>query len=137
MQLEANKAIVRRFLTEVAAGADLAVLPELVADDVVDHAAMALGLPPGIESLRTHISFVNTSLSDFVVTVSDMVAEGDRVVAFWTGVGKHVGPLFGVAPTGEQISVNAISTVTVKDGRITEYRVMADATALVRNGTPA
>ena len=45
MSVDANKALVRRFVEEVLGCGDFAALAELAAPDCVDHATPAPGLP--------------------------------------------------------------------------------------------
>jgi predicted ester cyclase len=59
------------------------------------------------------------------VTVDDLVAEGERVVAFWTLKGTHQGEFWGVAPTGNSITGTSVSVFRLSDGLIAEYHLRA------------
>ncbi len=55
-----------------------------------------------------------------------MVAEGDRVIVFWTCRGTHQGQFFGVSATGRKITVTGISTLKFRNAQIVEYSVRPD-----------
>ena len=63
---------------------------------------------------------------DIVAQVNDMVAEGDRVVAYWSFTGTHQGEMFGFAGTGRKVSSNIISQLRWRDGKLIEYQVLPD-----------
>jgi predicted ester cyclase len=55
-----------------------------------------------------------------------MIAENDRVVAYWSLEGTHHGELFGVPATGRPISATVVGLLRFDDGKLAEYRAMAD-----------
>ena len=52
--------------------------------------------------------------------LEDVVAQHDLVVMRITATGTHLGPIPGIAPTGERVSWNMIEIVRVRNGRICE-----------------
>jgi predicted ester cyclase len=54
------------------------------------------------------------------------------VTARWIGRGTHNGELMGVAPTGKQIAVEAISVFRIADGKIAEEWTVWDALGLLQ-----
>ena len=58
------------------------------------------------------------------VTVEDIIAEGDKVVARITMSGTHQGELMGVAPTGKQITLGLIDIVRFDGGKLVERWVV-------------
>jgi predicted ester cyclase len=52
---------------------------------------------------------------------SDLIAEGDLVVHRSTHVRRHVGEVFGVAPTGRVVTVEHVEMWRVTDGKIVEH----------------
>jgi steroid delta-isomerase-like uncharacterized protein len=123
---EQNKAVVRRFYEEVVTGRDQDLLDTLVAEEVYDWHAAGRGLPAGRAGFKQHIASIHQVLGELQVTVDDLVAEGDRVVAFWTQTGIHQAPLFGFPPTGKRVSFAAVSVLRLANGQITEYRARPD-----------
>jgi steroid delta-isomerase-like uncharacterized protein len=113
-------------------GGNLALLEELAAEDIVDHSAAVMGWLPGRAGFKQHVIWFRTALPDLHITVDDMVAEGNRVVAFWTARGTHEGEFFGVAPTGKPVTGTAISVLRVAGGQIAEYKVWPDRLAVMQ-----
>ena len=62
------------------------------------------------------------STLEFVEAIdSDLVAEGDLVVHRSRRRMRHVGELFGVAPTGREVEVDHVEMWRVRDGKIVEH----------------
>ena len=51
----------------------------------------------------------------------DLIAEGDLVVHRSTTRFRHVGEVFGVAPTGREVTVQHVEMWRVTDGKIVEH----------------
>jgi predicted ester cyclase len=68
-------------------------------------------------------------------TVTDTVAEGDRVVVYWTIEGVQRGEVFGAPPSGRRFVGQSISTITFRDGRIVEYGVLPDRLGILQQLT--
>jgi predicted ester cyclase len=100
LSTEKNKAVVRRLFEEVANGHDLDVLDELVAEDVVNHAATEEH-KLGIEGFRHVMEWGFALLPDGRYEVLDTIAEGDMVACRVRVSGTMQGELFGVPATGK------------------------------------
>jgi steroid delta-isomerase-like uncharacterized protein len=64
--------------------------------------------------------------------IDDIFSVGDRVVVRWTGIGRHVGDLNGIPPTGRSASVDAISIHRMDGGRIAETWQVWDTLGLMQ-----
>jgi steroid delta-isomerase-like uncharacterized protein len=118
-----NKARTRDLYVNIAPRGQMDRLRQVVADDCFDHAAEAMGWENGF---LDHIVWVRGVFPDMVVEVTDMVAEDDRVVAYWTLTGTQREEIFGVPPTGEKVTLSAISQLRWRDGQLVEYQVRPD-----------
>jgi predicted ester cyclase len=133
MSIENNKAIVCRFYEEVVGGDhDLSLLSMLVAEDIDDYHAVPGGFSPGRVGFEQRIADMHGRLPDVSITVDDMVAEGDRVVAFWTGHGTMLKAMMGFAPSGKPIRWSAVSVLRLKEDQITAYRARPNKLALMQ-----
>jgi len=103
MSTEENKAIIRRLITEVWDQGNIVVLDEIAAADYVDHTPTED--VPGPERFKQLVQVFRTAFPDFRITIEDMIAEKDKVVARWIVRGTHKGDLMGIAPTGEHVTV--------------------------------
>ena len=86
----------------------------------------------GRDGFKEYVRAVRRAFPDFHNRVEELVAEGDRVMARLTYSGTHVGELFGIAPTGRQVSYAGVGLVRVALGRIAEGWVLGDLHGLLR-----
>jgi predicted ester cyclase len=108
-----NKALVRRFYTEIDQG-HIAILDELVAENYVDHN------PPPFPTAKTGRERLKDDFKIFLAAtpghhvIEDQIAEGDKVVTRLTSYGRHEGDLPGAPRTGNQMKMT--STIHRIDG---------------------
>lgn len=131
MSLEINKRTARRLYEEIIGQGSFDLVDELVAEDAIDHNAEAQGWPSGREGFRIHARFFANSFDDLDLSVDDLVAEGDRVIVFWSFRGIHKGEVWGVAPTGRRVTGSTITLIRVRDGRMVEYESRPDRLSLL------
>ena len=118
-----NKALTREIYEGVITQGQMDRLREIVEEDCFDHVAAAAGWTNGFQS---HVEWFRGAFPDIVVQVNDMVAEDDRVVAYWSFTGTHQGEMFGFTGTGRKVSSNVISQLRWRDGKLVEYQVLPD-----------
>jgi len=115
-----NKALMRRFYEELWSRGNLEAIPELVAEDFVDHGTPA-GETSGREALADLVVSWRTGFPDMTETVEDLISEGDKVVGRFLMRGTHRGEFMGVAPTGRSVTMSGIDVVRFADGKISEF----------------
>jgi predicted ester cyclase len=120
------RALVERF-AEICSGHDLSVLDEVV--HPTDYRQQDPSIPPGIETTRGAIQELLDALPDLVVTVEQVAAQDDRVIAVCRWSGTHRGPLYGVAPSGEPLAFHAAECWQIRDGRFVEHWGFDDLSA--------
>ncbi len=104
-EFERNKAVVQRYVDEIQNAHSLDALESTFAEDFVDHMASSGGLfVGGMDGLKRGYASFLSAFPDLQVTVEDMIAEGDKVVAFKTLTGTHRGTHLGVPPTGKRVT---------------------------------
>ncbi len=118
---EEHKALVRRFFEEAWNQGNLDVVDELVAADFDGHP------PPnrpdfgrGPEGQKQFIRTYRSAFPDVHFTIDDMIVEGYKVAARYTGRGTHQGELMGIPPTGKQVTVTGIVICRIADGKLAE-----------------
>jgi len=129
--IEQNKKLLRRMVDEVLNRKNLDAISDLVADDYIDHNA-AQGQPQGIQAFIQARINRNTAFPDWHVTLDDVIAEEDKVVARTTGRGTHKGPCMGVAPTGKTVTITWIVIYRIVDGKLAEHWINSDDVGLLR-----
>jgi len=136
MSSEANKATVRKIYEEVVGRRNYHLIDDIVSPDFFDHNAQRYGWALGRDGFREHAEFLHSVFADVEIVVEEVVADGDRVVAFWSLTGTHRGEVWGVAPTGRRVSGGTTSLFRFKDGRVVEYEARPDRlTMLVQLGS--
>ena len=119
MTIDANKALVRRFIDEIFVRGRPEAVDVLLADDFVSHTWRSTG--DGKGDLKRAIDRLSTVLADVSFTVEDVIAEGDRVAVRVTAQATQVGQFMGVPPSGKSYSIGEIHVFRVRDGKLTEH----------------
>ena len=132
-QIDANKALVRRFFAAIESG-DLSAFDEIVADDYEDHLP---GQSRGREVVRVYFTTLRNAFPDLQLPIHDMVAEGDRVAVLNSVNGTHRGefPALGLQATGRRIDAMAFQLYRIEAGRLAEHWEVADFATLLRQLT--
>ena len=115
--------VMHTYLHEVGAQGRLDLIDELAWPDMVDEANQAFGGPAGRAGLVAHVTGFRRNVTDLEMTVVEIVAADDAVMAHWRFVGTHAGPWLGRPPTGRRISGEVFSFFTLREGRISHYRL--------------
>ena len=129
-----NKAIVMRFEEALSSG-DWELISETIDEIVAPDALISTPLPidaTGAEVLKEVFARLLRAFPDLHVTVEDLIAEGDKVVARDTVTGTHQGEYMGIAPTGKSVTYNEIFIVRLAEGRIAETWGVVDVLSQMR-----
>lgn len=119
MQASDRKARYLRFLREVIDERNLTALDEYLARDLVDHGRSN---PSGdLAGARRAFSTVLEAFPDARISVDQLLADGELVVARCTLRGTNRGPLLGAAPTGRSICVTGIDIARFTGDKIAEH----------------
>jgi steroid delta-isomerase-like uncharacterized protein len=84
------------------------------------------------ERLKEYIAALLRGFPDLRVSVDDMIAEGDRVVAHITLRGTQHGEFQGLPASGRRFSAGAIVAARFDQGRIVEFMGGPSPASLVR-----
>ncbi len=122
MDLEENKAVVRRFVEEVQSQHRLDLVDELFDPDYIDH-AVPLGMPPaqGTAYFKRFFTMMLQALPDAHAIIHDQIAEGDKVTTRKTFHGTHQGEFMGIPPTGKEVELLVIDIFRVTGGKLSEH----------------
>ena len=129
---EKNKTVVRRLFEEVWNKGNLPVTDELFAANYVHHDSSTPDVGPGPESEKKRATLYRTAFPDLRLTIEDIIAEGETVMARWSCRGTHKGDLSGIAPTGKQFTISGISIARIANGKMAEGWVNWDALGLMQ-----
>lgn len=126
-----NKELVARFVDAVWNGKDLDALEDLATDDFVVH-----HLGADVDRTRDEFTEFHAGLLEAVPDlehdVEDIVAEGDRVVAYVAIRGTPERQYGALAPTGESFDTVGFQKYRIEDGAVAEVWVLPNAMGMLR-----
>jgi steroid delta-isomerase-like uncharacterized protein len=117
MSVEANKAIVRRYV-ELWSTGNLALADEVLAADFVDHTHPEQA--PGPEDVKQAIKVFREGFPDACITIEQMIGEGDTVAFRFVLRGTHRGTFAGFPATGREAVLNGMDFVRIAGGKMVE-----------------
>jgi steroid delta-isomerase-like uncharacterized protein len=133
-QEASNKATLRRF-QEALSSSDWEVISKTIDEVVEPDAKIRTPLPieaTGAELLKEVFGRLLRAFPDLRVTVEDVIAEGDKVVARNTVTGTHQGEYMGLQATGKSVTYNEIFIARFAGGRIAETWGVVDVLSQMR-----
>jgi steroid delta-isomerase-like uncharacterized protein len=128
-----NMEIVRKAHADLAAG-DFEAFKSVISTDYVRHCQ---AMPPGLQELHGTEEFFGfleewmTAAPGYTDSISNMIADGDRVAYISTMKGTHTGPLPGLPATGKAFTLVNIIMQRLEDGKIVETWVSWDNVAFL------
>ena len=129
---EVNKTIVRRLFEEVWNKGNLSLVDELFTTNYEHHDASSPDFGRGPESEKKRATLYRTAFPDLRLTIEDVIAEGETVMARWSCRGTHKGDLSGIAPTGKQFTISGVSIARIAGGKLAEGWINWDALGLMQ-----
>jgi len=132
--LEANKAVVHSFITEIFGQQNLAAIDELAAEDFTPHTWGQT--PPGREALRTATQRAGAGVSEARFDIHLLVAEDDIVAAYLSSSAVHTGDFMGLPATGKRYSIDEMHFFRLRNGQVTEHWHVFDKGDLLRQLAP-
>jgi predicted ester cyclase len=130
--VEANKALVRRFFEEGLGRGNLDLVDELVAPDAIMHNPLILDAPTGPGAVRGSVDMMQRAFPDLAVEVLDLIGEGDRVAAFLRLSGTNTGAYRRGGATNRRASMRAFFIWRIAGGRLVESWGVADRFAFLQ-----
>jgi len=128
MSLEENKALVRR-VYDLMNQREIDASYELFAPECVFH------MPDGDKSMEQSKEFdamLLAAFPDVILTITDIIAEGDKVAFRVKLKGTNTGALMGNAPTGKKVEITNSNWVKVVDGKCVECWVTSDMLGMMQ-----
>jgi steroid delta-isomerase-like uncharacterized protein len=129
---EQNKTAVRRLFDELWNKGSLPVADELIAPTYTHHDASTPDVGRGPESEKKRVMHHRNAFPDMRLTIEDIIAEGETVIARWSCRGQHKGELNGFAPTGKQVAITGVTIARFVGGKMVEGFVDWDALGLMQ-----
>ena len=118
--MEANKTASRRIIEEIFGAGKFDLADDLLRKDAVGHDPALPEPVKGPEGLKESARGYREAFPDLEAIVEEILAEGDLVATRWTCRGTQKGELFGISPTGKQVTVSGITIDRYVDGKLAE-----------------
>lgn len=122
----ANKEVVRRYY-EAWGQQDLETAAAMVTEDFINNSSTSQGR----EGIYEEGQFWFSAFPDAKVSIEDMLADGDKVVARVSTTATHRGEFFGAPPTGNSVEISEIDIFRVENGLIAEAWAAPDIYGLL------
>jgi len=132
MSTENNKALIRRVYEEAINQGNLALLDELVSSGYELHDPNYPQPVLGAEGLKQYLQTFRSAFPDLHFTIEDLMGEGDTVALRQTARSTHQGELFGIAPTGKQLTVTGMTCHRFVNGKLVESWVNYDSLGMLQ-----
>jgi predicted ester cyclase len=117
-----NKRLVRRLYEDGWGKGNLSVIDEVFAAQHVLHwnELVPSQQHRSTDEVKAIVAEYRAAFPDLMVTVDDIVEEGDKVVVQVTFAGTHLGNYQGFGPTKKHSRFTDMQILRIVDGRITE-----------------
>ncbi|MEA2656334.1 MAG: hypothetical protein QOI23_1699 [Chloroflexota bacterium] len=113
-----NESIYRRIIEEGFNQGRLEIADELIAPGCTEHQR---GSADGPEGLKRTIKVLRSAFPDFTITITEVVAVGDKIWAMQKGGGTNLGSFAGQPPTGRKAFIDVIDVCRFEDGKMVEH----------------
>jgi predicted ester cyclase len=111
---EENKAMMRRMVEGINAGAEEATVDELFA-------------PRAARRVKRLFAEFRAAFPDWHEEIVQLVAEGDTVAGRFRCSGTHLGEFLGEAPTGKRMDVEEVFFLRVEEGKFVDFWALEDS----------
>jgi len=118
MGIHENKELVRRYNEEIWNRHDLEKASDFIDEDMLEES---------IDHVRQFL----TAFPDTHVTIKDMIAEGDRVVARLVATATNTGPFAGQPATGKKVEIHSIRIYRIANNKFVDTWAMQDRLGLM------
>jgi steroid delta-isomerase-like uncharacterized protein len=126
------KVVIRWFVEEVLNTGNLAAVDELFDPDYVAHIPLDSEPLRGVAAWKQRTTTYLAAFPDLHVTLEDLVAEGDIVVArlTWSGTQREV--FLGASATNRRVAVAGVYAWRIAGGKIREEWIAEDLLSLMQ-----
>ncbi|CAA9423024.1 MAG: hypothetical protein AVDCRST_MAG22-2714 [uncultured Rubrobacteraceae bacterium] len=127
--------VVRRWFDDLFTRGDLDAVDGLLAPDFVAHGQGGMEDTHGVEDFRGWLRWYTSAFTQREWTVHDVLSEGEKVVARYSGWATYRGGLLGIPSEGQRVLETGILILRIKDGLVGEvWSEMSDLQLVMRLG---
>lgn len=111
---------------------DIARMVDHYEDDIVWRNVAMGEVYDGKVAVRSFLETLYAALPDLELEVTLRVPRGRYVAEEFVIRGTHLGPMFGLPPTGRRLEIACMSMVELRNGRLKEDHFYFDAAGVMR-----
>jgi len=111
---------------------DVERIAALYAPDYEESDVAQADSPRGRDGIRRTAAGYLRAFPDLLVTLDDVVSDGQRVALAWHWCGTHQGAFLKIPPSGRQVTVRGTSFLTIENGQIRRGTRIWDLAGLLR-----
>jgi steroid delta-isomerase-like uncharacterized protein len=127
-----HRALIERYFGELFNQGRVDLVETLLHPDYVNHSPGSPDQDRGREGVRQVVLALRAAFPDLHYAIEDLVVGADAVATRTTLTGTHLGPFFGLPPTGRPVRVAQFTIERIRDGRIVAHHRLTDELALQR-----
>ncbi len=129
LHVDSPESVAREWFHRIFNLRDLKAIEDLVSPNV---RLIAEGQElTGKEQVRTRIEAILNGFDPLTHTVEDIVADGEKLVIYWSVVAVHSGVFFGINATKRRIFIRGSTMAVIREGVFIEARDHWDAKELL------
>ncbi len=127
--------IVERWFDDLFTRGDLGAVDEIVAPDFVTHGQGGMESSHGREAFREWLRWYLSAFADRELTIHDVISEGDKAAARYSGWATYKGGLLDIPSTDQRVVETGILILRVEDGIVREiWSEMSDLQLVMQLG---
>jgi predicted ester cyclase len=124
---EENKELIRRYIQVIDnnQSGDWSILDEFIAEAFVAHNPPIPGVSLDRDGMKQAAEIFRQATPG-THEIPMQIAEGDLVMSYIVGHGRHEGELLGIPATGNEVETAGIAIHRISDGKVVEYWSVVD-----------
>jgi steroid delta-isomerase-like uncharacterized protein len=135
-QEHANKRLFLEAAQRMFVDRDLSAIEHFYSEDYINHDAhrQARARDLGLTDRQMTRAFFEQFLAGFpdvTLSIDQLFAEGDHVIAFTTWRGTHGGEFMGMPPTHRPVTIRTADLFRIADGRFQDHWDVVDQSDLI------
>ena len=128
---EQNKELVKRLIEQFNSG-NVEAWREMCVPEFAYYQPSEITEPMALEQTIAAFQMLYTSFPDYSWNIHELIAKGDKVVAWTNFTGTHEAAYGSIPATGNKIKLSIISIFTIKDGKWIETREEENVLSLMQ-----
>ena len=124
--LQANKAMIRRFVEDVKNKRQFDQMGEIFQTNYIEHNGGVNRFGNGVEGYTRFLNHLFTAFPDDQVKIDELIAEGNIVCYRATESGTHQAEFLGIPATHKSATWTEIQFSRIEDGKVAEHWIDVD-----------